>query len=422
MAKGHFKQLKGIKDIVMKRTDPRRLLWKMKPAQNKTLYIPMSNKPDSLFISATGNLLKRIVMVLLVAVFLQGCGPEEPVRIGFITGTSGHMADMGISARYALLLAVDQCNETGGIHGQRVELVIRDNQHEVDTAVKDVKDLIALKVDAIIGPMSSTIAMAIAPYLNQAKIVTVSPTATTTQLSGQDDYFFRVCPSASAQAHANADYQIQSGRMKRITVAYHRGNPSFCDSFIKNFRETFQTGGGEILSVTGFTSEDGRSFFQIADELLADSPDGVLIVANAMDSAMLCQQIRKINPSVKITLSSWSASRRFIELGSGAVEGTTLPISVDWNSSLPRYKNFQKIFYDRYRISPSIGSLNAYNAALVVLSALKARKPGQNLKETILSLGEFNGLQRTIKFDAYGDMNAGVFMYTIRNHQFEALD
>jgi branched-chain amino acid transport system substrate-binding protein len=95
---------------------------------------------------------------------------------------------------------------------------------------------------------------------------------------------------------------------------------------------------------------------------------------------------------------------------------------VDWNSAHPRYKNFQKLFYDRYGLDPGIGSLNAYNAAQVVLSALKARKSGKNLKETILFMGEFEGLQRTIKFDACGDMNAGVFMYTIRNHQFQALD
>lgn len=361
-------------------------------------------------------------MVLFFSFVLQGCGPEEPVRIGFITGTSGHMADMGISARYALLLAVDQCNETGGIKGRRVELVIKDNQHDVATAVKDLQDLIALKVDAIIGPMSSTIAVAIAPHLNRSEIVTVSPTATTTQLSGQDDYFFRVCPSAGAQARVNADYQLQSNSMKRITVAFHKGNPSFCESFIKNFRETFQTGGGEVLSETGFTSKDSRSFSQIADELLAANPDGVLIVANAMDSAILCQQIRKISSSVKITLSSWSASRRFIELGSRAVEGTTLPISVDWNSPHPRYKKFQKEFHERYGLEPGIGSLNAYNAAQVVLSALKACESNERLKETILSMGEFQGLQRIIKFDAYGDMNAGVFMYKIRNHQFEALD
>ncbi|WP_020587985.1 ABC transporter substrate-binding protein [Desulfobacter curvatus] len=382
----------------------------------------MKRTTPSNIIFAKGQALKQIILSLFFAVSLQGCGPGEPVRIGFITGTFGHMAEMGISARYALQLAVDQCNEKGGIHGRRVELVIRDNQHDVDAAVRDVQELIELGVDAMIGPMSSTIAMAIVPYLNQSQIVTVSPTATTTRLSGQDDYFFRVCPTADVQARVNADYQIQSGNMQRITVAFHRGNPSFCKSFIKNFRKTFQAGGGEILSVISFTSEDGRSFFQIADALLKNKPDGVLIVANAMDSAMLCQQIRKISLSVKITLSSWSASHRFIELGSWAVEGSTLPISVDWNSSHPRYKQFQKIFYTRYRLEPGIGSLNGYNAAQVVLAALETRKSGQSLKDAILSLGEFNGLQRKIKFDAYGDMNGGVFMYTIRNHQFEPLE
>ena len=58
---------------------------------------------------------------------------------------------------------------------------------------------------------------------------------------------------------------------------------------------------------------------------MADSPDGILIIANPMDSALLCQQIRKANPSIKITLSNWSATGRFTELGGRAVEGVTMP-------------------------------------------------------------------------------------------------
>lgn len=371
---------------------------------------------------AKGSVLKQIIFLLFFTVSLQGCGPQEPIRIGFVTGTSGHMADMGISARYAIQMAVDQCNEAGGIRGRRVALIIRDNQHDADAAIKDVQELIELGIDAMIGPMSSTIATAIVPYLNQARMVTVSPTATTTQLSGRDDYFFRVCPTADTQARVNAGYQIQSGNMQRITVAFHMENPSFCESFIENFRETFQAGGGEILSVISFSSKDERSFLDIADELLTNKPDGILIVANAMDSAMLCQQIRKITPSVKITLSSWSASQRFIELGSQAVEGSTLPISVDWNSPQPRYVKFKTDYYSRYRLEPGIGSLNGYNAAQVVLTALKSCKSGQSLKDAILFLGEFDGLQRKIKFDAYGDINGTVSMYTIRNHQFEAVE
>jgi branched-chain amino acid transport system substrate-binding protein len=372
--------------------------------------------------SAKGPILKQIALLILFAVSLHGCGTKEPIRIGFVTGTTGHMADMGVEARYGIRIALDQCNEKGGIHGRRVELIVRDDQANAEAVVKDVQELIAQKVDAVIGPMSSTIAMAIVPYLNESRMITVSPTATTPLLSGRDDYFFRVCSIASVYARLNAEYQIRSGNMRRITVALYGGNPSFCEPFMEDFKNTFTAGGGNILSIIKFTANDGRSFSRIADELLQADPDGILIIANAMDSAMLCQQIRKISPSVNLTLSPWSNTQRFIELGGKAVEGVTLATSVDWDSLLPQYQHFRKILFDRYGRGPSISNFNAYNAARVVLTALNSRKPGRSLKDTILSLGEFEGLQGKIRFDAYGDVKNAAFMRIIRNHKFAALE
>lgn len=104
--------------------------------------------------------------------------------------------------------------------------------------------------------------------------------------------------------------------------------------------------------------------------LLAVDPDGLLIIANPMDSAFLCQQIRKSNPSAKITLSNWASTQRLIELGGRAVEGVTLPIAFGWNSPSPPYQTFRKIYLDRFHREPGFPGFYAYNAAQVVLTAL----------------------------------------------------
>ncbi len=362
--------------------------------------------------------LKPMGVFVFTAVILQGCTPQEPVRIGIITGTAGHMADMGIAARYAIQLAVDQCNEKGGIHGRRVEVIVKDGQQNAGDAITDVKQLISQKVDVIIGPMSSTMAMAMLPYVNESRMVTVSPTATTPLLSGRDDYFFRVCPPAGNAARLNAEYQIRSGNMRRIAVAFHGRNPSFSEPFIKDFEKAFNVGGGKLITTIEFTANDERSFFQIANELLTEDPDGILIIANAMDSAMLCQQIRKISPTVNISLSTWGGTRRFIELGGQAAEGVSLAMDIDWDSPDPRYQNFRRNFLNSYQHEPGIISLYSYSAAQIVLAALNAQKPGQSLKEALLSLGEVNGLQGRIRFDAYGDVKKTVFIRVVRNRKF----
>ena len=59
------------------------------------------------------------IISLGIAVLL-GCEPPEPIRIGFVGGTSGRVADLGIAGRDAVLLAVELRNQSGGVAGRKV--------------------------------------------------------------------------------------------------------------------------------------------------------------------------------------------------------------------------------------------------------------------------------------------------------------
>jgi ABC-type branched-subunit amino acid transport system substrate-binding protein len=116
-------------------------------------------------------------------------------------------------------------------------------------------------------------------------------------------------------ASRNAVYQLKTGRVRRVAAAYDQGNRSFPENWPENFRQAFAEGGGEILTTRGFEVSQDTMFLQIARELLALGPDGVLIVANSMDSALLCRQLRKLDESIPITLSDWGGTERLLELG-----------------------------------------------------------------------------------------------------------
>lgn len=364
-----------------------------------------------------------LIVTIVFGIFFFTCNSEQFIRIGYLGSISGRMADIGISGRDAVQLAVQQCNDKGGIHGRRVKLIIKDDGQDPAVAIDAVQALIDAGVAAIVGPMSSAMALAIVPYLNEAQVVAVGGTVTTQDLSGLDDHFLRVCLTTVEQATRSAQYQIRSGDMRHIAVVYDGGNRSFSENWLENFRSPFVAGGGSILTAVEFKTKDPRSFSEIVHGLLAVNPDGILIIANPMDSALLCQQIRKANPSVKITLSNWGATARLIELGGKAVEGVTVPIVFDWDSPSPAYQTFRKIYIERYNREPEFPGFYGYNAAQVVLTALQAQAPGRPLKETILSMGEFDGLQGKISFDAYGDVKpSAASIRIIRNQKFVVLE
>jgi branched-chain amino acid transport system substrate-binding protein len=356
---------------------------------------------------------------LFIGIVFLGCNATEPIRIGFVAGTSGRVADLGISGRDAVQLLVEQCNLDGGIAGRRVQLLIKDDQQDPDIARQAVRELIGEGVVAIVGPMTSDMGIAVTPILNDARVLNVSPTVTTQQLSGRDDYFFRVSATTREYAGRSARYHIKSTDMRRIAAAYDRGNRSFCENWLENFKTPFTAAGGEVIATVGFKSDAGRTFLEVARELLATDPDGVLIIANSMDSAVLCQQIRKVDADIPISLADWGATERLLELGGRAVEGVTVVQTFDRDSPAPRYQTFRKAYLERYQREPGFPGVYAHDATQVLLTAIRDQKEGQSLKETILSLRTFEGLQGEFSFDDFGDVkrkNASISI--VRNQKF----
>ena len=363
------------------------------------------------------------ILLACLALLLSACGPSEPVKIGFVGGMSGRVADLGIAGRNAVQLAVDLRNQAGGIGGREIRLLVKNDEHDPEVAVRVTQELIDQGVTAIVGPMTSDMAMVAAPLVTRARVLMMSPTATTEYLSGRDDYFFRVTSTTRQYASANAAYQIKSGRMRRVSAIYDVGNRSFTEMWLKHFSEVFEQGGGKILARIEFTSGSQAGHYQAAQELLSSDPDGVLIVANAMDSASLCQQIRKLDKDLPITLADWGATEVLLELGGRAVEGVVVVQTFDRRKTTPRYQEFRAKYQRRFGREPGFPGVNAFEAAGVVLDTLAAQGQGEDLKQTVLRIRRYQGLQAEFSFDDFGDVvRPHTSLSVVRDSQFVAVE
>ena len=121
----------------------------------------------------------RTFTVLAGMLCLFACSPPAPIVLGFVGALSGRVADLGVEGRNGVTLAVELRNKAGGVKGRQVELLAEDDQQNPAMARQAVGKLIDLKVDALIGPMTSAMAMVVVPQVNQAQLVMVSPTVTT---------------------------------------------------------------------------------------------------------------------------------------------------------------------------------------------------------------------------------------------------
>lgn len=129
--------------------------------------------------------------------------PDAALRVGVVLPLTGPDAAFGVPLTAGIELALDEINAAGGVNGQPVELV---------TTIDESKDLPVLgktildgELDAIVGPASSADALAISETVNDAQVVTCSPTAGSVALTRYGNrYVLRTMPSDAMEGAALA--------------------------------------------------------------------------------------------------------------------------------------------------------------------------------------------------------------------------
>ena len=351
-----------------------------------------------------------------------GCAPDKPILLGFVGGLSGRVADLGISGRNGAILAVEKINSSGGVNGRKIKLVVMDDKQDAETAVQVIKELIDQGVVAIIGPMTSSMAVQTVPIVNEQKVIMMSPTATTKYLSRIDDYFFRVNSTTEYHSIIMARYLYDRLAIKDVAVVYDLNNKAYTESWLEDFRKEFQSSGGRIATTVAFHSSPNTHLYDVVKQAMLPGVEALVISASAMDTAMISQQVKKLGQNVTIAASEWAATEKLLEFGGAAVEGAILSQFFDRNSTDQVYVKFRKDYKKRFGNEPGFVSINAYDAVNVVLEAMKKQKNGKLAKETLQKISQFYGVQGPVNIDRYGDADRKTFITVVENSEFVVVE
>lgn len=356
--------------------------------------------------------------IMVGMLLLSGCEQEKSVTLGFVGGLSGRVSDLGGPARNGMLLAVEQANEDGGINGQPIKTIIKDDKQDAETAKKMVQELLDAKVDAIIGPVTSSMAVNVVPMANAANTLMMGVTVTTNDLTGKDDQFLRVLAPTALHAGEVADFLFNKRGIKRFSAIYDLKNKAYSFSWVSDFEKHMKELGGESLNILEFTSGNQDELVPLANQLVEGEPDIVMFVTNSVDAALLAKLVRTASPETNIGTSEWAGTERLIELGGRFVEGAYVPQYLDRESKDPKYLQFRQAFLDRFNHEPGFPGLTAYNATNVIIDRLKNKTSSLSLKEAILEKREFDGVQGNIRFDEFGDVFSKSYVTQIQGNQF----
>lgn len=343
------------------------------------------------------------------------------MTIGFLGGLSGRVADLGTAGRDGALLALEEQNAAGGIHGRPLILKTGDDQQTPQRAISEFNRLADEGCQVVIGPMTSAMAIVVAPEADRRRVPVVGPTISTDLLSDQKDYFLRLYPASAHAAGELARYASEIMGLKRLVTLLDYGNRAHTQNWADEFEKVFVKSGGSRLIRFPYTSSKDTQFTVLAERMAREDSDGVFILANAVDTALVLQALRNRGYSEPAVTTEWSATEDILRFGGKAADGMTLMRTFHRSYPGERYQRFRRKFSERFGYEAGFASVQGYDSMQWVLAALARNANPEQLPRTMVNMMSHEGLQGIITMNEFGDVQRKHFPVTIKDGRFVSL-
>ncbi len=217
--------------------------------------------------------------------------------------------------------------------------------------------------------------------------------------------------------------RLLSRETKRVAAIYDLSNKAYTEDWVDHFQEVLEQGKGSKVVRIPFDIRSETLFLDLATRAAEARPQGILILANAVDTAMICQQLAKLSIDLPLYATGWSYSDDLIQFGGKSIGGLYIIQSADFTDPAPEVQGFVKAYRKRFRTEPNFPALHAYDATRMILSILEKTTDPEEIREELLQLKSFAGLQSDLSFDRYGDLkNPRLHLAQIINGQFIKAD
>jgi len=362
--------------------------------------------------------------VLTLAVTAAGCGGSdssssgEPCNasIGVMTVLTGARGPQGREMLHWAQLAVDQFNKE---NGTSIKVVEGDDQLDPAQAATVAQEWASnSKIVAVVGPESDGTVDSAGPILGRAGLAMVSSTATSSRLTdGKYPTFYRVIPPDSLQGSQDAEYMIDTLKVKKVFViddqsAYSKG---IADVVVPKLKEA----GVDVTSDS--VSQNNTDYSALVSKISSDTNVVFLPWMLAANAQLFGDQMSEQGKKAAIFGSDGVFSPQDFHVNGSYLSTFSPDIQND-----SKYDDLVKEFEDRYGQFGAFG-LTTYPATQVVLEAVKKAcddggstpdidDVAENVKNTKI---EESVLGQPIEFEPNGEMkDAKFYVYTIKNGKY----
>lgn len=321
------------------------------------------------------TLLLGVLVLLPLHVHSSDTTGSAPIKIGVFFVASGPMGGYGKHGFQAVKMAIDEINADGGILGRKVEAIYEDTKLNLERATEIVKRFIDQdKVDFIIGPTSSGIAVPIAKITNERKKILVLTQAAANSMTDENfgRYHFSVLSNALMHSRSGAYYMASKPYKRWMVIGpnYNYGHESWAA-----FKEKIK----QLKSDVEFVGElwpklMEKDYTPYIQKILEVKPDAVWSPLWGMDAVNFIRQGLKYGLFEKIAFAfpDGAALETLIPLGKDMPNGIYVAARYFFlTPDSEKNRTFVKNYMETYKEYPDYMAEETYAGVYFIKAAVE---------------------------------------------------
>ncbi len=330
------------------------------------------------------NWLRKVAVVPAVvgAMLLTACaggslgasngGDGGSVKIGLSLPKSGSYAVLGQDLEHGFKLYLEQHDNKLG--GKEVDLVETDEGNGPQTGIPATERLVIQdQVSAVVGLVNSATASGVANTFNQNKVPLIVANAGSNQLvETPSDYIWRTSFTNSgvdAPMGPEVKEQLGDGSVYLLGSDYSAGK-----EHIAGFKRTFEEAGGQIAGEE-YTPPFGATtdWQPYLNNVRNSGAKAVYVFYGGSEAVAFVQQFKQFlgGSDIKLYGSGFLTEGSALEAQGDSALGVQTVLHYSDQLDTPQNRDFVSAYTDAFGSAPTVYSVQAYDAAMVLDQALQ---------------------------------------------------
>jgi branched-chain amino acid transport system substrate-binding protein len=307
-------------------------------------------------------------------------------------------------------MRIDEINAAGGIGGASVKLLVEDNLGDSTAAINTYNKLAGSdRVVGVLGPITSSAALAIRRSAAKLKVPVVSPTATNDKVTQGHGYMFRACFNDSFQGRIIANFVTKETKAAATFVDM---NSDYSKGLAKSFKAAFEGAGGKVVAEEKYQQKDTE--FGVQLKRIKESGAGTVFVPGyPPELPLIIKQAKAIGLTARMCGADGWDNEAVINGSGDSVENCLLVGAFSPDDDRPAVKAFVAGF--RKRTGAGAGTFEAlgYDSASLMAEAMRNGLNAEAVRQGLLKIRDFDAVTGRISISPDGDAVKGAVVLKI---------